>query len=108
MPRYPAWYFYGAAGAIALTWQVSAVVGAALGTLIPPDWGFEFAFPLSFLALMFAAIKDRPGVLAAMVGGGTAVLLKGLPYNLGLILAATLGIAAGMLAEQRAGKEAAS
>ena len=99
MPKYPAMYFYGAAGAIAATWLLSAIIGAALGTLIPPSWGFEFAFPLSFMALMFAAIKDRPSVVAAVVGGGVAVLTKVFPYNLGLILAATLGIAAGMLAE---------
>lgn len=102
MPQNPAWYFYGAAAAVSLTWLASAVVGAALGTLIPPSWGFEFAFPLSFMALMFAAIKDRPAVVAAVVGGCSAVLAKGLPYNLGLILAATLGIGAGMLAERKA------
>lgn len=107
MPEYPAMYFYGAAGMIAATWLVSAIIGAALGTLIPPSWGFEFAFPLSFMALMFAAIKDRPSVVAAVVGGGIAVLAKGLPYNLGLILAATLGIAAGMLAENLKERRAA-
>ncbi len=107
MPIYPAMYFYGAAATIAATWLLSAIVGAALGTLIPPSWGFEFAFPLSFMALMFAAIKDRPAVVAAMVGGGSAVLAKGLPYNLGLILAATLGIGAGMLAEKLSERTAA-
>jgi len=108
LPKYPAMYYYGAAGTIAATWLVSAIVGAALGTLIPPSWGFEFAFPLSFMALMFAAIKDKPAVVAAVVGGGIAVLTKGFPYNLGLILAATLGIAAGMLAEKSAERKAAS
>ena len=48
---------------------------------------------------MFAALKDRPAVLAALVGGTSAVLAKGLPYNLGLVLAALLGINAGVLAE---------
>jgi F0F1-type ATP synthase assembly protein I len=38
-------------------------------------------------------------VVAALVGGLIAVLAKGLPYNLGLILAALLGIGAGLLAE---------
>lgn len=107
MPAYPAMYFYGAAGIIAATWLVSAIVGALVGTVIPPSWGFEFAFPLSFMALMFAAIKDKPAVLAAVVGGTSAVLLKGLPYNLGLIVAALLGIAVGMWAEKRTEGQAA-
>ena len=99
VPDNPAWYFYGSASTIWVTWNISSIAGALLGTLIPASWGFDFAFPLSFMALMFAALKDRPTVLAALVGGVSAVLAKGLPYNLGLILAATLGISAGLLAE---------
>ncbi len=103
LPANPAWYYYGVASAIWITWIIFAVLGALLGTLIPPSWGLDFAFPLSFLALMFAAIKDKPTVIAALVGGGTAIITKGLPYNLGLILAATLGIAAGVLVEKKMG-----
>jgi predicted branched-subunit amino acid permease len=107
IPAYPAFYFYGAAGTIAATWLVSAIIGAAVGTVVPASWGFEFAFPLSFMALMFAAIKDKPGIVAAVVGGSVAVLLKLLPYNIGLIIAASLGIAAGMLVENRLERQAA-
>ena len=99
MPANPAWYYYGASFTVALTWTISAIIGALLGTLVPESWGLEFAFPLSFMALMFAALKDRPAVLAALVGGTSAILLNNLPYNLGLVLAATLGIGAGVLAE---------
>jgi len=105
MPANPAWYYYGTAAAIWLTWIVSAIVGALLGTLVPESWGLDFAFPLSFMALMFAALKDRPAVLAALVGGTSAIIAKGLPYNLGLVLAALLGISAGMLAEILAEKK---
>lgn len=98
-PANPAWYYYGSAATIWVTWNISSVIGALLGQLVPASWGLDFAFPLSFMALMFAALKDRPAVTAAAVGGLVAVLAKGLPYNLGLVLAALLGIGAGMLAE---------
>jgi len=75
-----------------------------LGNLIPASWGLEFAFPLSFMALMFAALRDRPTVIAALVGGTTAILTKGFPYNLGLIIAALLGIFAGVFADKGAKK----
>lgn len=93
------WFYFGAALTVWTTWQVSATIGALLGTLVPASWGFDFAFPLSFMALMFGALRDRPSVIAALTGGTMAVLAKGLPYNLGLVLAALLGIAAGYLAE---------
>ena len=105
LPANPAWYYYGSAAIIWATWNTSAIVGALLGTLVPASWGLDFAFPLSFMALMFAALKDRPTVLAALVGGTSAILAKGLPYNLGLVLAALLGIGAGLLAENVLAKQ---
>ncbi|MCX6067700.1 MAG: AzlC family ABC transporter permease [Chloroflexi bacterium] len=93
------WFYFGTAITIWVAWQISAITGSLLGTLVPASWGFDFAFPLSFMALMFASLRDRPTVMAALVGGSIAVLGKTLPYNLGLVLAALLGIAAGMLAE---------
>ncbi len=101
VPANPAWYYYGTAAAIWLTWIISAILGALLGSFVPASWGLDFAFPLSFMALMFASLKDRPTVIAALVGGITAVITKGLPYNLGLIIAATLGILAGVFAEKK-------
>jgi 4-azaleucine resistance transporter AzlC len=93
------WYYFGAAFTIWVAWQVSAVIGALLGALVPQSWGFDFAFPLSFMALMFAALRDYPTVVAALAGGLIAVLAKGLPYNTGLVLATFLGITAGYLTE---------
>jgi predicted branched-subunit amino acid permease len=93
------WYYFGAALIIWVAWQISAVIGALLGALVPASWGLDFAFPLSFMALMFAALSDRPTVVAALASGIIAVLAKGLPYNIGLVLATSLGILAGYLAE---------
>jgi 4-azaleucine resistance transporter AzlC len=93
------WFYFGAALTIWVAWQISAVIGALLGALVPVSWGFDFAFPLSFMALMFAALLDSPTVVAALTGGMIAVLAKGLPYNTGLVLATFLGIAAGYFAE---------
>ncbi|HMV28106.1 MAG TPA: hypothetical protein PKE23_01890, partial [Anaerolineales bacterium] len=91
-----------------LAWQVSAVIGTLLGALVPASLGFDFAFPLSFMALMFGALRDRPTVVAALTGGFIAVLAKSLPYNTGLVLATFLGIIAGYVAESLKLKEEAA
>ncbi|MCB0102003.1 MAG: AzlC family ABC transporter permease [Anaerolineales bacterium] len=93
------WYYFGNALTIWAVWQLSAIIGALLGPLVPASWGFDFAFPLSFTALMFGSLRDRPTVIAALTGGIVAVFGKGLPYNLGLVLAITSGIAAGYWSE---------
>ena len=83
-------------------------LGRCWERLVPASWGLDFAFPLSFMALMFAALSDRPTVVAALAGGIIAVLAKGLPYNTGLVLATVLGIAAGYVAESMKTRQGAA
>jgi len=82
-------------------WQVAVLMGAWLGAKVPPSWSLDFAIPLSFLAMVFAAIRDRPTALAALASGMVAMFAATLPYNLGLIVAALVGIGAGMGLERR-------
>jgi hypothetical protein len=49
--------------------------------------------------MLIPLIKTRPVLLAAVVGGLSAVLFHGLPNQMGLIVAALLGVAAGVIAE---------
>jgi predicted branched-subunit amino acid permease len=95
------WFFLGAGASLWLTWQVSTALGIFLGTAIPESWPLDFALPLTFIAMLVPTIKDRPVVVAALAAAVIALLGAGLPYNLGLVLAALVGIGLGMLAEGR-------
>ncbi|MCL1598220.1 MAG: AzlC family ABC transporter permease [Actinomycetia bacterium] len=95
-------FYFGSAVTLWLTWQVATTAGILLGTAIPSSWSLEFAIPLTFLALLILAIKDKPGLVAAAVGGGIALATVGLPFNLGLLIGALAGIAAGVAAERAA------
>jgi len=90
------WYFLGAGLGLWSCWQASTAVGIFLGTGIPPEWSLDFTLALTFIALVVPALKTRADVAAALVGGVVAVTGIGLPYKLGLILAAFCGIAAGL------------
>ena len=92
-------YFLGTATPLLALWLLTTWAGARLGVELPPAWQLDFAIPLMFLALLAPAVRDRPGLLAAVVGALLAVALRGLPFNLGLVTAATAGIAAGAIAE---------
>lgn len=93
------WYYLGAASTLWVTWQVGTVAGLVLGASVPASWSLEFAIPLTFMALLFPAIDDRPSAVAALVGGTVAVVAAPLAFNLGLIVAAVSGIAAGLFVE---------
>ena len=71
------------------------------------DLLMEFAAPLAFIAMTVPFLRERPMVAAAISAGATAVLAHGLPLRLGLVLAAVVGIAAGMAAERWLGRRPA-
>ena len=93
------WFFLGAGLGLWSCWQISTAVGVFLGAVIPSSWSLDFALPLTFIALVVPALKDRAGIAAALVGGVFALLVFSLPYRLGIIAAAMAGIIAGMLVE---------
>ncbi|EGB15871.1 AzlC family protein [Pseudodesulfovibrio mercurii] len=95
------YYFLGAGLAVWGSYSVGAVLGATAGAVIPPAWDLGFAVPLTFIAVVVPAIRDRPTALAALAAGTVAYFADGLPYNLGLMAGAVTGILIGYLAERR-------
>lgn len=98
------WYFFGAGLALWSTWQVSTALGIGLGASLPSEWPLDFALPLTFIAMMVPALRNRPAWMAALSAGLVALLAQSLPYKLGLILAALTGIVVGTILESRVGR----
>ena len=92
-------FYFGAAAPLWVIWQTTSIIGVFIGSGVPPGWSLDFAIPLVFMALLVPAVRDRGTRVAAAVAGLAAVALVGLPLNLGLLAAAALGIAAGIIAE---------
>jgi predicted branched-subunit amino acid permease len=82
-----------------LLWQCFALVGVLAAGSIPQGWSLEFMATIALLLLLIPMAKMRPMLVSAAVGGGTAVLLNGLPLKLGLFAAIFVGIAAGLAAD---------
>jgi 4-azaleucine resistance transporter AzlC len=93
------WFVLGAGLVLWSTWQVSTAFGIFLGTAIPDSWQLDFALPVTFIAMVVPALKNRPMVAAAVSAGVVALLAYGLPFKLGLILAALTGIVVGTILE---------
>lgn len=93
------WYVLGAGLTLWVTWQLSTAIGVVAGALVPPTWSLDFALPLTFIAIVVPALKDRPTVVAALVAGVMSVLVFNMPLKLSIVAATLCGIAAGLLAE---------
>lgn len=95
------WFFLGAGFSLWFTWQASTALGIFLGAAIPQSWPLDFALPLTFIAMVMPMLKDRPVVAAALSAGLVALAAVHMPFRLGLILAALIGIGTGVLLEGR-------
>ncbi len=93
-------YYLGAAVPLWIVWVIGTVTGVVVGAGVPESWGLTFAVPLVFLALLVPAMKDRPSTIAGVLGGTGALLAAGVPFNLGLLVGAGVGILAGVIAEE--------
>jgi len=93
-------FFFGASISIWIIWQISTVVGYLMGSIIPPELGLDFGIPLTFIAVLLKGVAGWPGVIAIITSGIVAVLASQLPMNIGLVLAAIIGITAGAVSER--------
>lgn len=96
------WYFLGSNLAMFIPWQIDTAAGYWIGNALgdPRALGFDFVSTIVFIAILIPQLKSRASFVAAIVAGAVAMVAIGLPNKLGLIVAMTLGIVAGMGAER--------
>jgi predicted branched-subunit amino acid permease len=99
------WFFLGAGLALWSCWQLSTALGIFLGAAIPASWGLEFTLALTFIALVVPNLKSRATLAAALTAGLAALLAFSLPYKLGLIAAALVGVLAGLAVDRQGAAE---
>ena len=95
-------FFLGAGSAVWLVWQLAVFAGVAIGAGVPASWRLEFAAPLAFIAMTIPLLRDRAMVAAALAAGITVIAVHALPLKLSVLVAAAVGISAGMLFERKA------
>jgi 4-azaleucine resistance transporter AzlC len=102
-------YLVGASVFFYFNWLAWTAVGALIGARLPglAGLGLDFAMIATFAAMAAPQLRSSTPVFVALTAGATAWLAHGLPYKLGLILAALAGVTAGVLADWRRKEEVA-
>ncbi|MBN1452726.1 MAG: AzlC family ABC transporter permease [Anaerolineales bacterium] len=95
------WFYFGSALFMYINWQVVTIIGVIAGQAIPgaANWGLDFAMVVTFIGMLVPLVENWATVAAVVVAGATALLANNLPHKLGLMLAALLGILAGVLVD---------
>jgi len=94
-------YFLGAGSLIWVAWQLAVLAGVMIGAGVPAAWRLEFAAPLVFIALSVPFLHDRASIAAALAAGLVVIAAHDLPFRLYIVVAALIGIAAGLACERR-------
>ncbi len=99
---YKHWFFLGSAIFMYTNWQICTWIGIFAGQTLPnpAGWGLDFALIVTFIGMVAPGLRSRPVMVSVLAAGVTALLLAGLPNQVGLIVAALVGVGAGMLAER--------
>jgi len=108
--RSPAWkvtYYFGVSVPVCGPWYAATWLGAVAGGGIPEGLALDFAVPITFLALVAPSLRSLPHLAAAAVSVAVSLALAWLPYNLWLLVAALLAMAAGAFVEERLARRAA-
>ena len=99
---YKHWFFLGSVLLMYFNWSLWTFVGVRAGAAIhnPQNWGLDFALSVTFIGMVVPMIKDRAVAACVAVAAVSAILFAVLPYKLGLIIAALLAVAVGVLVER--------
>lgn len=95
-------YYFAIGVLLWSSWQITTIVGALVGSSVPDEVPLDFAVPLVFLVLLVPVLQRWPSLVAAAVGGTTAVAAAELgAARLSILIGGVAGIVAGALAEGR-------
>ncbi|ADZ91501.1 AzlC family ABC transporter permease [Marinomonas mediterranea] len=84
-----------------IMWNITTIVGVLAGELIPgmSEWGLEFAMVATFIGIISPYLKNVPYTLAFVGAGFSSIVLIDLPNQLGLVVAALVGVTLGSVSE---------
>lgn len=94
-------FFFGALTPVAPLWYAASLAGALAGRTIPEAWALDFALPITFLAMCAPLLRSLPHVAAAGVSILVSLLLAGLPWGTGVLVAAGCAMTVGAMLELR-------
>jgi 4-azaleucine resistance transporter AzlC len=95
------WYYLGSCLAMYGNWVLWTLAGVLLGRSVPrlEHMGLEFAMAATFTGIVVPMLRNRPMLGAALGAAAVALAARGLPYKLGLMLAALAGVVIGLVLE---------
>lgn len=88
-------FFFGVVTPVSVVWIIATGFGIWLGDSIPEWMALDFAVPICFLAIIAPMMRSLAHMVAAVTSIVVALVLAGLPFNFGLLIAAVVAMMVG-------------
>ena len=92
-------FFFGAVTPVCPMWIVATGLGIWFGDMVPDWMALDFAVPICFLAIIAPMMRTLAHMVSAVASIILALVFSGLPYNLGLLVAAAVAMIVGAQVE---------
>ena len=94
-------FYFGVAVPMSCAWVACSALGLVAGGWIPEGLPIDFMPPAMFLAIVAPMIRGTANICAALAAVAASLALAWAPWNLGLIVAAGIGMGVGAAVELR-------
>lgn len=94
-------FYFGAVIVFIPFWFLGTLLGALVGTAIPPEFALDFALPICFLAMIGPALRTLAHVGAAATAATLSIMLAWFPHSLGILCAGLIAMMVGAEIERR-------
>ena len=94
-------FFFGGVFVVVPFWYVGTLVGALVGSAIPPEFALDFALPICFLAMIGPSLRSLAHVGAAFTAAIMSILFAWMPHSLGILAAGLIAMIVGAEIERR-------
>lgn len=93
-------YFLASGFTFWTLWMSFTASGLVVGPVVPTDWQLSFAAPVLFVGLLTVSIDRWQKVAVALVAMVVTVVAAELPNRSGILVAALVGVAVGLVLER--------
>lgn len=94
-------FYFGSVLVFIPFWYFGTLLGALVGSAIPPEFALDFALPICFLAMIGPALRTLAHVGTAATASFLSILLAWLPHSLGILAAGVIAMMVGAEIERR-------
>ena len=99
-PRAFRQYFLASGFTFWSLWMTFTGLGLFIGPVVPAEWQLSFAAPVLFMGLLAVSVDNWRKVAVAGVAMVLTLLLADLPHRTGLLFAALIAVALGLVLER--------